>query len=92
MIVALEDTYRMVLADPGEWGHMDGWGWGMSVVGWLLMALIAVSVAWLVWSMTRNSESRRGRDGTPLEVLDERYARGEIDRDEYLQRKDDLRS
>jgi len=38
-----------------------------------------------------------GRCGTPsrrhspgLDVLEERYARGEIDRDEYLQKKKDL--
>jgi putative membrane protein len=30
------------------------------------------------------------RRSTGLDVLDERYSRGEIDRDEYLQKKKDL--
>jgi putative membrane protein len=30
------------------------------------------------------------REKTPLEILQERYARGEIGRDEYEQRKRDL--
>jgi putative membrane protein len=73
---------------------MDGWGgWGMAVFGWLFMALIIVLVVWLIWTTTRSGESRRPvAHSTALEVLDGRYARGEIEREEYLQRKEDLRA
>jgi putative membrane protein len=32
------------------------------------------------------------RDKTPLEIVDERYARGDIGRDEYEQKKRDLQA
>jgi putative membrane protein len=87
------NTPPIVLADHGDWGHMDGWGWGMAMFGWLFMALIIVLVAWLIWTTTRSGESRRPvSHSTALDVLDGRYARGEIEREEYLQRKEDLRA
>lgn len=85
------NTPPIVSADPGDWGHMGGWGWGMAVFGWLFLALIVVLVAWLIWSTTRGGDRRTSPGGNPLDVLDHRYARGEIDREEYLQRKEDLR-
>ncbi len=36
------------------------------------------------------SPSRGSRDKTPLEILQERYARGEINKEEFEQRKRDL--
>ena len=44
-------------------------------------------VTWLVVSATRSEPRNRP---TALDVLDERYARGEIDREEYVQRRADL--
>ncbi|HUU61743.1 MAG TPA: SHOCT domain-containing protein [Acidimicrobiia bacterium] len=79
------------LADVGGWGHhMDGWGWGGAVVGWLVMILVATAIAWLVWSASRRLGERRSRSPSARELLDERYARGEITREEYLQRREDL--
>lgn len=69
---------------------MDGWGWGGAVFGWLMMVLIALAIGWLVWSVvTRVGERRRSRPSA-RELLDDRYARGEIAREEYLQQRADL--
>ena len=61
-----------------------GMGWGMILV-WLIPILLIALVI-------RNVIS--GRDGKPertsLDILDARYARGEIDRDEFLKRRADL--
>ena len=89
-MILIADTLPPVLADPADWGHMDSWGWGMAVFGWTFLALIVVMVAWVVWTATRRSEGLPTSTGTALEVLDERYARGEINRKDYLQRKGDL--
>jgi len=81
-----------LVADVGGWGHhMDGWGWGGAVFGWLAMVLVALAIGWLLWSVvTRVGERRRGQP-SPRDRLDERYARGEITREEYLQQRSDLR-
>lgn len=80
-----------VFADADGWGHMGGWGWGMAIFGWLFMASLVGLVAWLVWSSTRRSEpSTAAGEHRARDLLDERYARGDIDRDEYLERRADL--
>lgn len=81
-------TASVVVADTVGWGHMGGWGWGMAVFGWLFMTLLVAAVLWAVWS--RRSEPLRTGPGRAQELLDERYARGELDRDEYLERRADL--
>jgi len=55
---------------------------------WILVILgIAVLIRWL---LTQPLPNRGARDKTPLEIVRERYARGEIDREEYEQKKRDL--
>jgi putative membrane protein len=83
-------TASVVMADAVGWGHMGGWGWGMAVFGWLFMSLLVGVVAWVAWSTARRPEPHQPGEGRAREVLDERYARGELDRDEYLERRADL--
>lgn len=81
-----------------------GWGWG----GWLLMAMmmvlfwgavIAAVIAFVRYSGRGHdghghhapSSAGRGQDQA-LRILEERFARGEIDSDEYTQRRDLLRA
>jgi len=63
--------------------HYDGWGfWGMHIFWWLFwIALIVVFFA-LIEPVPRG----RRRD-TPLELLQRRYAAGEIGEKEYEERK-----
>ena len=72
------------------WHHMDGWSWGIGLFGFLFLALLITLVVWLVWSASRPGAPPERRSSSALEILDARYARGEIDRDEYLERKADL--
>lgn len=57
-------------------------------VFWVL--LIVGAVVLVKWLAEQSSGGMQGRDRTPLEILRERYARGEIDRDEYEQKRKDL--
>jgi putative membrane protein len=71
---------------PGTW---DG-GWWM-LLGPLVMVVIlggaiALAVA-LVTAVMRWLGSNNNQVQTPLDILKERYARGEIDKDEYEERK-----
>jgi putative membrane protein len=76
---------------------MTGLGF-MGLFGGLLMVLFWVGLiglpVWLVWTLVDKNrgapQPKSGKFSTPREILDQRYARGEIDRDEYTQRKRDL--
>ena len=60
-------------------------------IGMLLLWLLPVAL--LVWLFARAAAGRGGRDETrrsPREILDARYARGEIGRDEYQEGRADL--
>ena len=74
-------------------GEMMGWGggWGWfgivhMVLWWFLIILgIVVLAKWLFGGSSRSTESDRA-----LTILRERYARGEIDKQEFDARKRDL--
>ena len=57
---------------------------------WIFWILIIAALLWFVVTATRNRESNSTRNKSALEILQERYARGEIDRDEFEQKKMDL--
>lgn len=75
-------------------GHM-GWGagssgmFGFGAMGLWWLLLIAGAVLLARWVFSARAGRRRGRTGA-LEILAERYARGEIDREEFQNRKRDL--
>lgn len=64
-----------------------GWGFGL---GWLAMVLfwafVVAGIVWVVLALGRSTQDRgeRSRAGS---ILAERYARGEIDGDEFTARK-----
>jgi putative membrane protein len=69
-------------AYPGAWMIAHGAFWIVLLVGLL------IGTAVLVRSLR---SSTKGQDGpTALDILDHRYARGDIDRDEYVRRKSDI--
>jgi len=74
---------------------MEGWGW-MSGFGWIFMvlfwALIILGVAALARSLLSTGSSADRGDLRSLDVLKERYARGEIAREQYAQMRRDLES
>lgn len=61
---------------------MHGW---MMAAWWLIALAVVVAVVLGVVVVQRSGEAR-GRRGA-LDVLDERYASGEIDGDEYRHRR-----
>ena len=86
----MTDGLKWILADTAGWDHMGGWGWGMAVFGWLFMTLLVVGVLWALWSSTRRAEPQAPTTRTARDLLDDRYARGDIDRDVYFEHKSDL--
>ena len=83
-----------------EWGHgpgMMGWGYGMGWFGIIIMAAFWVAIIvgiiflirWLVVSTRSGSHGAIPGDSA-LEILKERYARGEINKEEFEEKKKDL--
>jgi putative membrane protein len=67
----------------------DGFGW-WPLGGLIWLVLIGLAVVGVI-AITRGFfGGRNGESSGALRVLDERYARGEIDREEYLQRRKDI--
>ncbi len=79
--------------DGMMWWSMGAWGWF-----WLLLVIAAiVAIVVLVTLLVGRSASGRpdrspdgGRDAA-LRILEERFARGEIDREEFEERRRALR-
>ncbi len=80
----------------GNWGwdHMGGAGWGMGFGGIFMILfwiVIIVAVVMLVkWLAGGSSRIDLPREKSALDILKERYARGEIGKDEFEQKKRDL--
>lgn len=76
------------------WYH-DGAGWG----GWLVMtiamiafwALVVVAVV-VLFRGSKSSGQEASPRQDPMDILDQRFARGEIDEDEYHARSAVLRT
>lgn len=78
----------------GNWWGSEGWGMGFGFMFMILFwALIAAAIVTVIrWALRASDspERRAPREKTPLEIVRERYARGEIGREEYEQLKRDL--
>jgi len=82
----------MVLADAGDFDHMSGFGWGMMGMGWIFMIAVIGFIIWAVLRATSDGPSATASTTASAErVLAERYARGEIDDEEYRRRSEELR-
>lgn len=78
-----------------DWSSMGGFMWiGMliwAVLGIAFIILAVVGLVWLVRQLGRDGRGpRRLADRTPIEELELRYARGEVDRETFLAIRGDL--
>lgn len=75
------------------WGEhmMGGSGWGVGLF-WLLV--LAASVALVISAMRWNDRGQADvmQSRSALRMLEERYVRGEIGKEEFEQKRRDLRS
>lgn len=68
--------------------YYDGWFWGMHMFWWIFwVILIVLFFGLLMPSQRKKTHAYRE---TPLEVLQRRYAAGEISTEEYEERKERL--
>jgi putative membrane protein len=88
-----------------QWGGSGGWhmgpgmmgGWGMGWFGMIFMLIfwvlvivgLVLLIKWLIQTTKKEPEARHS-SSRALDILKERYARGEINKEEYEERKRDL--
>ncbi len=63
------------------WGMGDGYGWIIGLIVFIAFIGVIVSV------MQRRKNSDRPKYNSPLDILKTRYAKGEITKDEYDEKR-----
>lgn len=102
IIVGLVIIVPLILGLVSGWGYG---GWGMMRTGmmegfgfmWLMPIFWIAILGLIIWAIVavvgRSGESRgqgSPKTDSPLEILKQRYARGEISKEEYEQKKKDI--
>ena len=72
------------------YGQMFGWGFGGMIMMLIFWAAVVFFIVWLVREARDDSRSRVSRSKSALDILDNRYAKGEIDKKEFEEKKKDL--
>lgn len=70
-----------------------GWGMGLGMGWWWIIGIIImVIIVWVIVKVINQSNHSNARldNKSPLDILKERYARGEIDKQEFEERKKTL--
>jgi len=75
----------------GNWGHMMGYGYGGGFMWLIVLVLVGVVIYYLL-QISRSKGSDGSIIETPLDILKKRYAKGEIDKEEFDRKKKDLES
>ena len=75
------------------WSNDIGWGgWIVMVLAMLAFWALVVVATIALFRGSRSDKPTQLANRDPMQILDERFARGEIDVDEYRARQDVLRA
>jgi putative membrane protein len=96
LVMSLSAHAQSAPAQAGMWGDgwHGGWGWGHMFFGSFMMLfflggfiiLVVLAVRWMGGGSPRVGDGPAQRNRA-LDIIDERYARGEIDKEEYEERR-----
>lgn len=94
MDASMQEVMRDMMAGMGGMmgvGWMNAALWVNLLLGLGLLALVIIGIAGIQWLLSgaHSSQPNRGPDRS-LEIVRERYARGEINRDEFERMHQDL--
>ena len=71
---------------------INGMGWGMGI-GWIIGPVVLIAIIWLVYKMSSQNNNYNQRIGkSALDILKERYAKGEIKNEEFEEKRNILES
>jgi len=74
---------------------MMGYGFGMGLAGWIFMGLFWIAIIGLaIWAaaalLPRTRPAERDGPETPEQILDRRFAQGELDVEQFRQAREQL--
>lgn len=69
-----------------DWGFHGSGMW----LGWIIGLIVVIAIVWVIVKAVNQPADRSTSSKSALDILKERYARGEIDKDEFEKRKKDL--
>ncbi|CAG0987922.1 hypothetical protein METP2_02385 [Methanosarcinales archaeon] len=77
-----------------QFGMMDGYGYGMMsggywILGLIFWILLIIGLVLLIKYLWERGGAKRGEESA-LEILKKKYARGEISKEEFEEKKKDL--
>ena len=72
------------------WYAHEGMGWWMVFGGILIILFWGGIIALIIWGISRLTGHSTSGKATPLDIAKERYARGEITKEQLEQIKKDL--
>lgn len=73
------------------WGNHGFMGGFMGGFMWIFWIAVLVGLIFLIkWIVQQNRQDGQKAKDDPLEILKKRYARGEIDKEEFEQKRKDL--
>lgn len=78
----------------GDWmyGYGMGWGWFGPILMIAFWVLVIGGIVYLVKTIAGGRMSTSTKEETAIDILKKRYAKGEIDAEEFSKRKKDLES
>ncbi len=72
-------------------GHMMDYGYGYgSIIMWIILLIPAGLVIYLLWAQNKRGEGKSEDRQDPGRILKQRYARGDITKEEFERIKRDL--
>jgi putative membrane protein len=77
----------------GNWDHMMGYGYGGGIMWLFIVVLVGGAIYYLLqMSKSKSFDGSSSKVESPLDILKKRYAKGEINKEEFEHKKKDLES
>jgi putative membrane protein len=84
----------LAFSQDNTYGPMNGWhnmmnSWYGGVIMWVLIIVAVVLLIYLASQSSKSSGEKKTSE-TPMDILKKRYAKGEINKEEFDRMKQDL--